>query len=266
MHSNIKAFVKKAIKVILVVSFWLLVWEAASRIISRNNELLLLILPSPLTVFKKWLEIGFTVPYLTAVASTLLRVFAGFLLGTCLGVILALLTYVSKIAYLLIAPILKIIRTVPVVAIIILLYLFFESNVLPIYIVCLMVAPLIWQTLNDGLNQPNKDLTEMSFIFRFGFWKTLRYIKIPTLLPSFFTATVNALGLAWKSGVAAEVICTPNVSLGTILWQSKGSVNFDEVYAVTITVIVLSLLIETLLKHIYKKHLLKGGIQNDKIN
>ncbi|MBP3705978.1 MAG: ABC transporter permease subunit, partial [Clostridia bacterium] len=100
-------------------------------------------------------------------------------------------------------------------------------------------------------------LLEMSRIYKIKPTKQLFYIRIPLIIPSLLTSLVNSLGLAWKSGVAAEVICLPSVSLGTILWSAKGNVDFEQVYAVTLTVVVLSIVIEILLKFFVKK-LLKG--------
>lgn len=250
--------IKGIIKAVCVATFWILFWEAASRIVSRNNELLLLILPSPFTVLKKWVEIAFTAPFIKATTLTLVRIFIGFLSGAFLGFIFGIFTHISNLLFSLFSPILKIIRAVPVVAIIILMYLFFNSATLPVLIVCLMVMPLIWQTVHDGLKNTDAQLLEMARIFNLSSTKTLTKVKLPHILPSLLTACINALGLAWKSGVAAEVICLPHISLGALLWHSKGNVNYDEVYAVTLTVIVLSIIIEFLLKF-----LLKGGKAND---
>lgn len=246
------------LKAVFITAFWVLVWELASRIVSRNNELLLLILPSPITVFNKWISIAFTRSFVIATLLTLLRIFVGYTIGCILGFLLGILTHVSKLVYSLFAPILKIIRAVPVVAIIILMYLFFSSATLPILIVCLMVLPIIWQTVHDGLYNTDIKLLEMARVFNLTKYKTLTQVKLPHIMPQLITSCVNSLGLAWKSGVAAEVICLPSISLGTLLWQGKGSVEFAEVYAVTFTVVLLSILIEHLLKF-----LIKGGNAND---
>ncbi len=255
---------KKIIKAILIATFWILIWEAASRLVSRNNELILLILPSPFTVFKKWTEIAFTAPFIKAELLTLARIFIGFIIGSVLGFFIGILTHISSLIYSLLSPILKIIRAIPVVAIIILMYLFFNSSTLPVLIVCLMVLPLIWQTVHDGLKNTDKSLLEMSKVFNLSNSKILLSVKLPSITPNLITSCVNALGLAWKSGVAAEVICLPNISLGTMLWHSKGSIDFDEVYAVTLTVVVLSIIIEIFLKYLCNKYLARnGGVLND---
>lgn len=259
---QIKHVLKKILKFVLVTAFWLLVWEAASRLLSRDNELLLLILPSPVTVFKTWLNMGFTPEYLTAALYTLLRVFLGFLIGSVVGILIGIVTNLSKIADAIISPILKLIRAVPVVAIVILLYLFFKSDVLPIIIVILMVLPLVWQTVYDGLCHTDRQYLEMAKVYKLSRFKTFMQVRLPLIVPSLISTLINALGLAWKSGVAAEVICLPAISLGTILWSAKGGVDFDKVYAVTLTVVILSIIIEILLKQLTKR-LLKGRIENE---
>ena len=259
------SILKKIIKIFLIATFWILVWEAASRLVSRNNDLMLLILPSPFTVFKKWTELAFTAPFIKAGLHTLARIFTGYIIGVVLGFLIGIFTHISILAYSLLSPILKIIRAVPVVAIIILMYLFFSSSTLPIIIVCLMVLPLVWQTVHDGLTNTDKSLLEMSKVFNLSKSKTLLNVKLPVVVPNLISSCVNALGLAWKSGVAAEVICLPTVSLGTMLWHSKGSIDFDEVYAVTLTVVVLSIIIEILLKYLCSKYLTRnGGALNDR--
>ena len=257
--NKLKEILIKALKVIAVTVFWLLVWEVASRLVSKDNELMLLILPGPKAVFDKWLKIAFTKPYLDAVGKSLVRIMTGFLIGVGAGVVLGVLTHWSKVFDLFLSPAVKVIRAVPVIAISILLLLFFKSDNLPVCVVCLMVTPIIWQTVYDGLANPLKNLSEMADVFNLSKTKRFLYIKVPSVLPALISSCVSALGLAWKSGVAAEVISLPKKSLGTMLWRSKGNVDFDEVCAITLTIVILSIVIEFVLKKIVELALKKAG-------
>lgn len=255
---------KKIIKIICVATFWLLVWEAAYRLAIIFNPNMQLLLPGPFLVFKKWCEIAFTFEFLKAELLTLARIFVGFFASVFLGMLLGFLTHISKVAYLLISPVLKIIRSVPVVAIIVLLYIFVKSNIMPTLIVGLMVVPIIWQTVNDGLDNTDVKLLEFAKVYQFSYIKTLFSIKLPAILPNFISSCANALGLAWKSGIAAEVLCKTNNSLGILISDSKTSWDYDVTYAVTLNVVLLSIIIEFLLKFIVSKYLLKnGGATND---
>lgn len=251
---------KKAIKFILVLTFWLAVWETASLLV---RDELKLFLPSPIAVFTKWLEIGFTAEYLTDAGVTLLRIFGGFALGSFGGIVLGIITTSSRILNSLISPVLKIVRAVPVVSFIILAFLFIHVDALPVFISFLMVTPLMWQTVHNGIENSDKSLDEMCRVYKIGKTKSFFKVKLPQCIPEIITAGVNALGLAWKSGVAAEVLCTPNISLGHRIYSAKASLSYDEVYSVTLTVVLLSIVIELLLKSICKKYLSNGGKQND---
>lgn len=261
-QNKVKNLIIKTLRAVAVTALWVLVWDIAAILASRNNELMLLLLPRPVTVFEKWLEIAFTSEFLMAVARSLSRIFSGFIIGIVCGTLAGLLTSALKLADWILSPLLKMIRAVPVVAITILFFSLFKSDALPVTIVALMVTPLMWQTVHDGMLRPDKKLCEMAKVYKLSTAKTFYYVRLPQVLPSFITAGVNALGLAWKSGIAAEVICEPSVALGTILMQGKGMIDFSAVYAVTLTVVILSLVIEVLLKGFCRK-LEKGEVKND---
>ena len=76
----------------------------------------------------------------------------------------------------------------------------------------------------------------------------MRHIVLPAVLPPVAAALTTGLGFAWKSGVAAEVICRTGGSVGDMLWASKTSVDYDEVFAITVVIVILSVLLENALK------------------
>lgn len=252
--------IKKALKFIFVLAFWLAIWEIASLLV---RDELKLFLPSPVLVFRKWLEVSFTRDYLICSAATLLRIFSGFVLGSLAGFILAVATTSFNIINSIISPAMRVIRAVPVVSFIILAFLFFKADNLPVFISFLMVMPLMWQTVNDGIKGTNLKLDEMCKVYGIGRWKSLFRVKFPQCTNEIITGLVSALGFAWKSGVAAEVLCTSDISIGHKIYSAKAALNFDEVYAATLTVVLLSLVIEILLKYLCGKYLIKEAKNND---
>ena len=103
------------------------------------------------------------------------------------------------------------------------------------------------------MGEVDPKLLEMAEVFRMSLGNRVRFLYVPSVLPYLFSASSVAIGLAWKSGIAAEVICEPNIGLGTILIEGKGMIDFSSVYAVTLTVVILSLIIEVLLKSLSKR-------------
>ena len=170
-----------------------------------------------------------------ATALTILRILAGFILGALAGIISGILTSSFKVADIIISPALRVIRAVPVVSFIILAFLFMSIDALPIFISFLMVTPLVWQSTNDSLNSSCKELAEMGRVFKMSKSAILFKIKLPASLGEIATSLVTGLGFAWKSGVAAEVLYSPNISIGKSIYIAKA--NLDKVILVGDTLV-----------------------------
>lgn len=243
-------FLKKTLKAFLAIAFWTLVWEAASFLISDNLKLFL---PAPHLVVAALARLCATFEFWQSVLFTLLRIFTGFAFGVIGGILTGTLTAHIKVFDCLLSPAMRVIRAVPVVSFIILAFLFIKVNFLPVFICFLMVMPLVWQTVHDELTRFDRNLTEMSEVFKIKGLRKLFYVKFATISDKVLTATVNGIGLAWKSGVATEVICSPGIALGYTLSRAKGNINYDDVYAITLAVVLLSIIIELIIKYFYNK-------------
>ena len=242
--------IKKVLSIVLAIAFWIIVWEAGSLLISDNLKLFL---PSPISVISAMLMLAGKSSYWFAVLLTLMRIFVGFLAGVVGGITAGVITSHIKPLDMLLSPVMRIIRAVPVVSFIILAYLFVNVNYLPIFICFLMVMPLIWQTTHDELVNFDKRLIEMTNVFKIKGVRKLFSVKLITVADKIISSMINGIGLAWKSGVATEVLCTPAISLGKNLYRAKGNINYDEVYALTLTVVILSIIIEYSIRHFYQK-------------
>ena len=245
---------KTAARLLAVAVFWFLVWELAARTVNQ-----VLLIPSPGLVAKTLGELIVTSRFWMAVGMTLLRSLLGFFAGVVVGCLMALLTFHVPLAAHLFRPLQKGIRAIPVASFIILALIWLPTNLLPAFIAFLMVLPLIWSGVELGLREVDGQLLDMATVYKLGFQKTLRHIRLPAVAPYFRTACVNALGLAWKSGIAAEVICRPKDSVGRMLQDAKTYLETPEVFAWTAVVIALSLVLEKVLTTAMRKRH-EGGV------
>ena len=76
--------------------------------------------------------------------------------------------------------------------------------------------------------------------------RRLRAVWLPAVLPAFRQGCSVALGICWKSGVAAEVIGLPNGSIGDALYRAKITLSTGELFAWTFVIILLSAAFEKL--------------------
>ena len=78
-------------------------------------------------------------------------------------------------------------------------------------------------------------------------------IEIPSIKPFFLAAVNSAMGMAWKAGIAAEVICPYKYSIGTALHDSKIYLETTELFAWTAVTVILSVLLEKLVLSVVRK-------------
>ena len=72
-------------------------------------------------------------------------------------------------------------------------------------------------------------------------------------------AVTTAMGLAWKSGVAAEVLCIPRPAIGTQIYNSKLYLDIPDLFAWTVAVVLLSLALEWLLRRLLERDKRRGA-------
>lgn len=136
------------------------------------------------------------------------------------------------------------------VCFILLLYLWVNRTRIPGVVSALMVLPVIWGNLDAGLRSTDGQLLELARAYRFSPWKTVRLIYLPSLRSHFTSGLLTCMGLAWKSGVAAEVICPPKLAIGTEISQARTALETPELFAWTLVIIALSLLLEGLVRRL----------------
>ena len=230
---------KKLLRIAGAFLFWLAVWQLAHIAVGRD-----FLLTSPAQTLHRMLSFLGESVFWRSISATGLRVLGGFLSAMALGAILALISAKSPTAKALLAPLLGTIRATPVVSFILLALMWMTSNVLPMFIAFLMVLPLAYSNLVSGLENLDRQLLEMTRLFRFPRRRVLRLIYIPSLMPYVTAACVTGLGFAWKSAIAAEVISHPALSVGRQIHRSRIYFEVADLYAWTLAVIIISVLLE----------------------
>ncbi len=236
-----KQIIKKCEVRLWAILFWLFVWQIVSIWIDSD-----ILLVSPLKVFCRLGELVCVATFWKAVVFTLSRIASGFFLAVMTGSVLAGLSSQYHYAYELIAPIIVTIKSVPVASFIILALIWISSKNLSILISFLMVLPIIYTNVLSGIKSVDKKLLEMAEVFCISRLRVLRFIYLPQIMPFFISACSVSLGLAWKAGVAAEVIGIPKGSVGEQLQQAKVYLDTPDLFAWTFVIVVISIVFEKL--------------------
>lgn len=228
------------------VIFWLAVWQILSMMI--NQEVLLV---SPFSALKRLFGLIGDLEFWATIFNSSARIITGFLISFFTGIVLAILSVNNKLICLIIRPIIVTIQTVPVVSFIILCLIWISPRNLSIFISFLMVSPIIYTNTLTGIESISKEINEVARVFKISNYKRIRYIYVSEVSSYVRSACIVSLGLCWKSGIAAEVIGIPSNTIGENLYNAKIYLSSPDIFAWTITIVILSIAFKRLFMIFY---------------
>lgn len=245
---------------ILAILFWLVIWHIISVIVDKS-----LILVSPVEVIRTLFSLILKKTFWSTIWFSILRIEGGFLLALIFGSAAAVIASALPFVRIIMNPLVSAVKAVPVASFVIMALLWISSKNLAFLISFLMVFPIVYSNMLNGILNTDKKLLEMAKVFRLSFVKKILHIYLPEVMPFFVSACTVSLGLCWKSGVAAEVIGQPKGSIGDMLYRAKIYLETSELFAWTVVIIFLSMIFEKLFLFLLKKlsaHFEKGGIKS----
>jgi NitT/TauT family transport system permease protein len=241
-------FLKKVLTSLAVLIFWLMIWQAAAMAVSND-----LLLPSPIYTAKRMIELATASEFYLFTALSLLRVFAGIIAAIALSLPISAICSKFKVADRVFAPAVILMKSTPVVSFILIAIFLVDRALIPTIITFMMVFPVLYENLREGIRCTSRELIEMSRVFGISWVLRIKRIYLPAIKPFFYSAIYTSVGLAVKAGVAAEVIAYIPLSIGKELSDAKSYMEPADIFAWTAVIIVLSLVIEKLLRFVVSK-------------
>ena len=232
---------KSRLAQLAAVGFWLVVWQIAAMVIGQE-----VFLVSPLQTIGTLLELLPRADFWQRVGFSAGRILLGFGLGAVSSVVLAVAAERWAWVETLLSPVMQLVKATPVASFIILALVWVSGSSLSVLISFLMVLPVLYSAVRTGIESADRQLLEMAQVFRLPLGRRLRAVWLPAVLPAFRQGCSVALGICWKSGVAAEVIGLPDGSIGDALYRAKITLSTGELFAWTFVIILLSAVFEKL--------------------
>lgn len=221
--------------------FWLCLWALCYRAVGQD-----LLLASPAQVAARLASLAGEAAFWQTVAASLLRTVLAYALGVGAAVVLAGACSALPLLRDIFGPALAVVRATPVTSFIILALVWLRSDKVPVLTGFLMVLPIVYANLMEGIASTDPQLLEMARLYRFGALRTLLHVYVPSALPTFAAACEASIGLCFKATVAAEVLGVPRSAIGTRLYNAKIYLETDALLAWTVVVICVSMALEQL--------------------
>lgn len=238
----------------LILLFWLFLWHGLSLLVHNR---IFLVGPAD-TLAALWSQLQ-SAAFWQAIWFSFGRISLGFFLAFFAGLLTGSLSYIRPLIGEILSPAVHFMKSIPVASFVILALIWTGSKNLSIFIAFIVVFPMIHVNTIAGLVSTDPKLLEMARVFRVPALKKALYIYRTALCPYLLSACRTALGMGFKSGIAAEVIGVPDGSIGEGLYMAKIYLSTADLFAWTLTIIAVSVVFEKIFILILKKCAGKGA-------
>jgi NitT/TauT family transport system permease protein len=222
----------------VLVAILAIAWLAASASVPS------FVLPGPGKVWSALNAIAHSATFLRDVGTTMGRVVSGFLFAAIVGTPLGLALGSSTMLARFFEPVLAIFNTMSSAIWAIFAILWFGiSDATTIFVVFMTAMPLILTNVWKGAQTVDHLYVDLARSFRMSRIQILRKIYLPTILPYFFSGARLAFGFGWRVSLVAETLGSAD-GIGYRLRQAADLVQSDQVFAWTVLLVMLMLLLE----------------------
>lgn len=187
-----------------------------------------------LTEGEFWLSFG----------QTALRALYAFLFSLLSGILFALVSYLVRPVKCFLAPVVSVLRTIPTMAIILILLVWTNPARAPVFVTSLVLFPTCYAAALASLEEISPSTRSLLKAYNVPFAKRIFKGYLPLSAPVFFSQTGAFFALGLKITVSAEVLAKTADSLGGMMQEAKVWLEMPELFALTLVVVVLGLLLE----------------------
>lgn len=225
------------------VAVMLVIWQLLALYFDSD-----FIVPSPGKTFTTVISL-FTDPgFISVAGTTILRGVTGFLISAFLGMLLGVIAGISGGFNAFLQPLLITVRSVPVIALILLALIWFTPGSVPVFIALLTMFPFICTNVIDGIRSVDPDIIQMARFYKISRKRIIYEVYIPAIMPFIISGASSAMGIGWRAIIIGEVLSQPRYGIGTMMQAEQTFLNVDAVIAWTIIAVLISYCFEKIIR------------------
>ena len=235
-------FSKRKFNILLSVSAFVLMWIIwLIAYYSVKNEYVIPSISDTAKSFGKCLISG---SFWLAFLYTILRTVFSFAISFALSVTLVALQTLFKGCNSFIKPFMTVLRTVPTLAIILILLFWTTPRIAPVIVNILVLFPMIYSQLSAAVDEIDEGLIEMAEVYNVSKRERLTKIYLPLISPAVLSQTGANISLGIKVMISAEVLAGTYKSLGGLMQNARFYVDMPRLAALTIIAVLAGILID----------------------
>ena len=216
--------------------------------IKINNDI---IMPNPINVFQVMIDLFFSSYFYMAIIFTVKRVMIGLFFSLSLSILIACFSSVSNKFKRLFEPINIMAKTIPNISYIIIILIWFGSEISVSIVTFLILFPMFYSHLLLSLNKINDETKKLLTVYKISNKEKLFKIYFPMIFPDIINELKLGFSLGFKVSIMAEILGQVKFGLGKLLYIAKIDLDMSMIFALTIYIIAISVVIERLFTWIY---------------
>jgi NitT/TauT family transport system permease protein len=233
-------FVFSLLSFAIIIALW---WLLAETRYKQTG-----IIPTPIDTLRIIGEEMRKDSFSKAILSTLERSFISFFISFAVASVLATLAHFKRFIGNMLNPFIVLCRSMPTMALVLILLLAVGSDMLPTVVAFLVVFPLCYENMRAAINETDKRLITMAKVFQIPKWRQVTGIYVPAMLPFIFSSIIAGFGLNIKVVISAEVMGLPSMSIGHLILSARQGFNFGVSFAWLVIAVILSIICESILR------------------
>ena len=230
---------KNVWQLLAAIAFLVVIWLIAYFAV--GNELLVPSLWDSVAAIGKLLVGG---AFWRALFGSLLRALYAFFLAFVLALIFAVIAYVVPSLGNFFAPIVSALRSLPVLAILLILLSFLGAGQAPVAVAFLSLFPMLYTGILAALSGIDKHMIEVSRVQGASVWTRITRIYLPLSSPYILREVGGALSFSIKLIVSAEVLSQTARSLGGMMQEARVYQEMPTLFALVVVTFLVGLVLE----------------------
>ncbi len=228
---------------IISIATMLLLWKITAMWFNTS-----LIVPHPEGAILGAIKLIADKEFIQVAGSTVLRALSGFFISFILGLVTGIFAGTSASFDAFIKPIIVTVRSVPVISLILLALIWFNSGTVPVFIAFLTMFPFICTNVAEGVKSVDPNLIVMAKLYRTNWKKIIRELYVPAIMPFIVSGVSSSMGIGWRAIIIGEVLSQPRFGIGTKMQAAQIFLNVDAVIAWTLIAVLISFGFEKIIR------------------
>lgn len=179
---------------------------------------------------------------------TIARALGGLLIALLLAVPASVAALHSAFWKSFFSPIVITLRSIPVIAVVLIALLFLNPRHLPVTIGCLTMLPILYQNFLSAWENTDKHLVEMAKFHHKSLYVRFRYLYLLQGKELLFAGLATAVGFGWRAIIIGEVLSGPSLGIGALMKRSQAYIDMPGLLSWTLIAILGGFLAEGALR------------------